>query len=117
MDRVQEESGRTEERFPNWDEGGAGKRVGDKYVFFRLSKTPPKRSLDGAPSGVKSAGLSGRPARVQDENPGAGGMSPTFTKDVKVGQPSPLSMSPTFTKNVKVGQPSVMGHPSGNGDR
>jgi hypothetical protein len=53
MDRVQEESGGMAERFPNWDEGGAGKRVGDKYVFFRLSKTPPKRSLDGAPSGVK----------------------------------------------------------------
>jgi hypothetical protein len=54
MGRIQEESGRTSGRLPNWNEGGAGKG-GSPLLYVQLRKTPPKRSLDGAPSRVKRA--------------------------------------------------------------
>jgi hypothetical protein len=62
MGRVQEESGRTAERFPNWNQGGAWKKVGHHSVCVQLRKTPPKRSLDGAPSKVdRWRGCPGQP--------------------------------------------------------
>jgi len=40
-------------------------KVGHHDVFVQLRKTPPKRSLDGAPSRVKRARLSGPPALLR----------------------------------------------------
>ena len=86
MGRVQEESGRTAERFPNWNQGGAWKKVGHHSVCVQLRKTPPKRSLDGAPSKVdRWRGCPGQPPARVTMRDGVAGLSSRRTSNQSDG--------------------------------